>query len=74
LICPLRFKDFAKRQSMWDLLFAGLRMRKDEDMGAAVIRWLVQVRIRRATHNEGATGTARDENEANCPLVSEFVF
>ena len=31
-------KDFAKRQSMWDLLFAGLRMRKDEDMAAAALR------------------------------------
>lgn len=39
-------KDFAKRQSMWDMLFAGLSLgsgRKDEDMFGVVLKWLVQL-------------------------------
>ena len=38
-------KDFAKRQSMWDLLFTGLRWGKDEELFSVVIRWLVQLLI-----------------------------
>ena len=38
-------KSFAKRQSMWDLLFSGLRFsgRRDESTAAVVIRWLIQL-------------------------------
>ena len=38
-------KAFAKRQSMWDLLFTGLRFsgRRDESTVAVVLRWLVQL-------------------------------
>jgi hypothetical protein len=36
-------KNFAKRQSMWDLLFTGLRWGKDEELFSVVLRWLVQL-------------------------------
>ena len=38
-------KSFAKRQSMWDLMFAGLRFsgRRDESTAAVVIRWLINL-------------------------------
>lgn len=37
-------KDFAQRQSMWDLLFSGLRWGRDEELFSVVIRWVFQVR------------------------------
>ena len=37
-------KAFAKRQSMWDLLFSGLRYSsRDESTASVVLRWLVQL-------------------------------
>ena len=37
-------KSFAKRQSMWDLLFTGLRYSsRDESTASVVLRWLVQL-------------------------------
>jgi hypothetical protein len=36
-------KDFAKRQSMWDLLFTGLRWGKDEELFSVILRWLIQL-------------------------------
>jgi len=36
-------QDFAKRQSMWDLLFTGLRWDRDEQLFSVVIRWLIQL-------------------------------
>ncbi|KAJ1462102.1 hypothetical protein M885DRAFT_476182 [Pelagophyceae sp. CCMP2097] len=38
-------KDFAKRQSMWDLLFRGLSYSssRDENAAAVVLRWLIQL-------------------------------
>mmetsp|Transcript_22102 Transcript_22102/g.66361 ORF Transcript_22102/g.66361 Transcript_22102/m.66361 type:complete len:310 (+) Transcript_22102:232-1161(+) len=37
-------KGFAKRQSMWDLLFTGLRYSsRDESTASVVLRWLVQL-------------------------------
>mmetsp|Transcript_62322 Transcript_62322/g.140951 ORF Transcript_62322/g.140951 Transcript_62322/m.140951 type:complete len:295 (+) Transcript_62322:65-949(+) len=36
-------KDFAKRQSMWDLLFAGLRWGRDEDLFNVILRWLINL-------------------------------
>lgn len=37
-------KAFAKRQSMWDLLFTGMRAtRRDEQTASIVLRWLMQL-------------------------------
>ena len=36
-------KEFAKRQSWWDLLFTGLRWGKDEELFSVVLRWLIQL-------------------------------
>lgn len=38
-------KSFAKRQSMWDLIFTGLNAtrRRDENMAGVVLKWLIQL-------------------------------
>lgn len=36
-------KDFAKRQSMWDMLFMGLRWGRDDNMIEVLLRWLIQL-------------------------------
>ena len=36
-------KEFAKRQSWWDMIFTGLRWGKDEELFSVVLRWLVQL-------------------------------
>lgn len=36
-------KDFAKRQSMWDMLFMGLRWGRDDNLVEVLLRWLVQL-------------------------------
>lgn len=37
-------KSFAKRQSMWDLLFTGMRYTsRDESTASVVLRWLIQL-------------------------------
>ncbi len=38
-------KDFAKRQTTWDALFVGLRMGRDEGLGAYVIRLLFNMLV-----------------------------
>jgi hypothetical protein len=36
-------KAFGKRQSMWDLLFTGLRWGKDEEAFSVLVRWVFQL-------------------------------
>jgi len=36
-------KDFAKRSSMWDLIFMGWRWGRDETLVTVVLRWLMQL-------------------------------
>lgn len=38
-------KDFGKRQSMWDLLFTGLRWGKDEEAFSVLLRWVFQLLV-----------------------------
>lgn len=36
-------KEFAKRQSWWDLIFSGLRWGRDEQLFSVILRWLIQL-------------------------------
>ena len=40
---PAGGKDFAKRSSMWDLIFMGWRWGRDEQLVTVVLRWLMQL-------------------------------